>query len=139
MQSLHDDDKRARLWIVEARLHGLIPPVQHTLPDGAAVCFYRIVGVINADNVSPVPGQSAANTGRNSEACVIVLKTLLLVLVIGQLKLVTEVRFVPRAIDQPAALGAIPDRQGSSVGRIEKLFGWLCGPSPRRQRHGHAD
>ena len=99
VQSLHDDDKRARLWIVKARLHGLIPPLQHTLPDGAAVCFYRIVGVINADNVSPVPGQSTTNTGRDSEARQIILKTLLLVLIVGQFKLVTEVRLVPRAVD----------------------------------------
>jgi hypothetical protein len=139
VQPLHDDDKRASLWVVEARLHGLIPPVQHTLPDGAAVGFYRIVGVINADNVSPVPGQSAANTSRNSVACVIIFKPLLLVLIVGQLELVTEVRLVPRAVDQPSTLGAIPDRQRGCIGRIEELLVGLCGPSPRRQRHGHAD
>ena len=139
VQSLHDDDKRARLWVVKARLHGLIPPLQHTLPDFAAVGLHAVVWVIDADDVTTITSQRTTDTGRDPIACLIVFKPLLLVLIVGQLKFVTEVRLVPRAIDQPAALHAIPDRQGGGVGRIEKLLVGLCGPSPRRQRHGHAD
>ena len=54
MQSLHDDDKRARLRVVEARLHGLIPPLQHTLPDFAAVSLYAVVWVIDTDDVTTI-------------------------------------------------------------------------------------
>ena len=115
VQSLHNDDESSSLRIVEARLHGLIPPLQHTLPDFRTICFYRIVGIVNCDNVSPIPGQSTPDTGGDPIACLIVFKPLLLVLIVGQLKLVTEVRLVPRAIDQPSALNAIPDRQGGGV------------------------
>ena len=78
--------------------------------------------VINADNIATIPGQSSPDTGGYTVASLVVLETLLLVLIVGQIELVAKVRLIPRAIDQPAALGAIPDRQGACVGCVEELL-----------------
>ena len=71
--------------------------------------------VIYADDVTTVTCQSAPYGRCDAVACPVVLEPLLLVLVTSQRKLVTEVPVVPRAIDQAATLGAVPDGQGRGI------------------------
>ena len=65
--------------------------------------------VIDADDVTTITCQSAAYGRCDAVACLIVLEPLLLVLVTSELKFITEVPIVPRAVDQTATLGAVPD------------------------------
>jgi len=60
-------------------------------------------------------------------------------LISSQHKLVCEVAFVPRAIDQAATLGAVSDGQGRGIRSVQKLLVGLVCPRPCWQRNGHAD
>jgi len=109
MHTLHDDDESASAGIVKPGLHGLVPPLQNAFTHLRAVAVYHIVWVIDADDVTAIPGQSAAYGRCYAVSCLIVLEPLLLVLIASQFELVTKVAFVPRAIDQAATLGAVSD------------------------------
>ena len=65
--------------------------------------------IINNNYVTTLTSQSTINRGGNPRASLIIFKALLLVLIASQCELVTEVGFVPRAVDQAATLGAISD------------------------------
>jgi hypothetical protein len=90
MHTLHDDDKRACSGVVETCLHGLIPPIQHAFPDLRAIAIDHVVRIIDADKIATIPSQSTIDTGGNAVASLVILKPLLLVLIIGQPKLATE-------------------------------------------------
>ncbi len=109
MHTLHDDDESASAGIVEPGLHGLVPPLQNAFPHLGAVAVYHIVWVIDADDVTTITCQSATYGRCDSVSCPVVLEPLLLVLVTSELKFITEVPVVPRAIDQAATLGAVSD------------------------------
>ena len=109
MHTLHDDDESASAGIVKPGLHGLIPPLQNAFTHLGAVAVYHIVWVIDADDVTAIPGQSATYRRGYAVSCLIVLEPLLLVLIASQLELIAKVPVIPWAIDQAATLGAVSD------------------------------
>ncbi len=81
MDALHDDDESASARIVKPCLHGLIPPLQNAFTHLGAVAVHYVVRVIDADDVTAVTSQSAADRRCYAVSCLIVFEPLLLVLI----------------------------------------------------------
>src|SRR5262249_34023306 len=61
MQTLHDDDERRLLRVVQTSSRQFLPPCQSRLAIGVAFRLFSIVRILHDQNVPPDPKQRATN------------------------------------------------------------------------------
>ena len=59
VQSVHDEDDRARELVVETAVEGVVEPVVRRLALGLRQCLLGLQGVVDDDEVGAAPGQRA--------------------------------------------------------------------------------
>src|SRR5712692_5108499 len=81
---LHDDDLRGGFGIVYPCGHHLVVPVAYAFASGVGLGFLHVVGIVANDAVAALAGVRAPDRARDPVPGLVIFKTPLLVLVIGE-------------------------------------------------------